>query len=65
MVFLKESQKTLRIYNQYPKLNANYVVETMKLINAPRESRFSQLGMNTTRPDIRDRFPKGKSRNID
>ena len=31
----------------------------------PHESRFSQLGMNTTRPDTRDRFPKGKSRSID
>ena len=31
----------------------------------PYESRFSQLGMKTTRPDIRDRFPKGKSRSID
>ena len=31
----------------------------------PHESRFSQLGMKTTRPDIRDRFPKGKSRSID
>ena len=31
----------------------------------PHESRFSQLGMKTTRPDIRDRFPKGKSRNVD
>ena len=27
--------ENLRMYNQYPKLNANYVVETMKLINAP------------------------------
>ena len=31
----------------------------------PHESRFSQLGINTTRPDTRDRFPKGKSRSID
>ena len=31
----------------------------------PHESRFSQLGMNTIIPDIRDRFPKGKSRSID
>ena len=34
-VLLKKSQKNPRMYNQYPKLNANYVVETMKLINAP------------------------------
>ena len=32
----------------------------MKLISAPMK-----VGMNTTRPDIRDRFPKGKSRSID
>ena len=31
----------------------------------PHESRFSQLGINTTRPDTKDRFPKGKSRSID
>ena len=31
----------------------------------PHESRFSQLGINATRPDTRDRFPKGKSRSID
>ena len=31
----------------------------------PHESRFSQLGMKTTRPGIRDRFPKGKSGSID
>ena len=31
----------------------------------PHESRFSQIGINATRPDTRDRFPKGKSRSID
>ena len=31
----------------------------------PHESRFSQLGINATRPDTRDRFPKGKSRSMD
>ena len=31
----------------------------------PHESGFSQLGINTTRPDTKDRFPKGKSRSID
>ena len=30
-------QKKPRMYNQYPKLNVNYVVETMKLINAPMQ----------------------------
>ena len=28
-MFLKWSQKNLKIYNQYPKLNVNYVVETV------------------------------------
>ena len=27
--------ENLEIYSQYPKLNVNYVVETMKLTNAP------------------------------
>ena len=31
----------------------------------PHESRFSQLGIDATRPNTRDRFPKGKSRSID
>ena len=31
----------------------------------PNESRFSQLGIDATRPNIRDRFPKGRSRSID
>ena len=28
-------EKSKKIYKQYPKLNVNYVVETMKLTNAP------------------------------
>ena len=31
----------------------------------PHESRFSQLGKDASRPNTRNRFPKGKSRSID
>ena len=33
-------QKNLKIYNHYPKLNVNYVVEAMKLTNAPMKENF-------------------------
>ena len=34
--------ENLKIYSQYPKLNVNYVVETMKLINAPMKEGLVQ-----------------------
>ena len=41
-MFLEWSQKNLKIYNQYPKLNVNYVVEIMKLTNAPMKEGLVQ-----------------------
>ena len=41
-MFLKWSQKNLKIYNQYPKLNVNYAVEIMKLTNAPMKEGLVQ-----------------------
>ena len=36
-----------------------------KTDQCPHESRFSQLGKDASRPNTRNRFPKGKSRSID
>ena len=63
-MFLKWSQKDLKIYNQYPKLNVNYVVETMKLTNAPMKESLVWRYIDTS-PNRKDRFPDGMSRSVD
>ena len=47
-----------------PKIECELCGGNHEADQCPHEGRFS-LGINTTRPDIKDRFPNGKSKSID
>ena len=57
------SEKSKNIHS-IPKIECELCGRNHEADQCPHERRFS-LGINTTSPDIKDRFPNGKSRSID
>ena len=63
-MFLKWSQKNLKIYNQYLKLECELCSGNHEADQCPHERRFS-LEIYTTHLDRKGRFSNAKSRSID